>query len=55
MATLKTTNLRNRIDDTKNHIAKLFVDQLQNGVLSNAANLTNDKQLVSICKWLVHL
>jgi len=31
MATLKTTNLRNRIDDTKKRIAKLFIDQCQNG------------------------
>ena len=30
-------------------------DQLKNGVLSNAANLTNEKQLFSICKWLIHL
>jgi len=29
--------------------------QLKKGVLSNAANLTNDNQLFSICKWLVHL
>jgi hypothetical protein len=29
--------------------------QLQSGVLSNAANLTKTKQLVSVCKWLVHL
>jgi len=36
-------------------MAREIFDQLQNGVLSNAANLTNEKQLVSICKWLMHL
>lgn len=36
-------------------MAREIFDQLQNGVLSNAANLTNEKQLISICKWLVHL
>lgn len=30
-------------------------DQLKNGALSNSANLTNENQLFSICKWLVHL
>ena len=29
--------------------------QLQDGILSNAANLTNENQTVSICKWLIHL
>ena len=36
-------------------MAREIFDQLQNGLLSNAANLTNEKQLVSICKWLMHL
>lgn len=36
-------------------MAQEIFKQLQNGVLSNAANLTNDKQLVSICKWLLQL
>jgi type II restriction enzyme len=29
--------------------------QLQEGILSNAANLTNKNQTVSICKWLINL
>ena len=29
--------------------------QLQEGILSNAANLTNENQTVSLCKWLIHL
>jgi type II restriction enzyme len=36
-------------------MAQEIFGQLQNGVLSNAANLTNDEQLVSLCKWLVEL
>ena len=36
-------------------MAREIFDQLENGVLSNAANLTNEKQLVSICEWLVQL
>jgi type II restriction enzyme len=30
-------------------------DELQNGILSNAANLTNDEQLISVCDWVVSL
>jgi type II restriction enzyme len=29
--------------------------QLQDGILSNAANLTNESQTVSLCKWLINL
>lgn len=29
--------------------------QLENGVLTNAANLTNDNQLASVCRWLIDL
>jgi len=36
-------------------MSKEIFDQLKKSILSNAANLTNDNQLVSICKWLVHL
>ena len=36
-------------------MAQEIFKQLRNGVLSNAANLTNDEQLVSICKWLLQL
>jgi len=30
-------------------------NELQTGVLSNAANLTRDEQLTEICKWIVDL
>jgi len=30
-------------------------DQLQNGILSNAANITNQDQIVSLCKWIIDL
>ncbi len=36
-------------------MAQEIFKQLRNGVLSNAANLTSDEQLVSICKWLLQL
>lgn len=29
--------------------------QLENGTLNNAANLTDEDQVVSICKWLIHI
>ncbi|MDQ2694616.1 MAG: type II restriction endonuclease [Pseudomonadota bacterium] len=29
--------------------------QLENGAMTNAANLTNENQLVSICQWLIHI
>jgi hypothetical protein len=32
-----------------------IVAQLESGVLSNAANLTNEQRLVAICQWLLTL
>lgn len=29
--------------------------QLEDGTLNNAANLTDEDQIVSICKWLIHI
>lgn len=36
-------------------MAKEIFHQLENRTLTNAANLTNEKQLISICKWLIQL
>lgn len=36
-------------------MAKEIYSQLSKNILSNAANLTNDFQLISICEWLVGL
>jgi type II restriction enzyme len=36
-------------------MATEIFDQLRHGILTNAANLTNENQLVSICKWLASL
>jgi type II restriction enzyme len=36
-------------------MAKEIYEQLENGHMSNAANLTEDAQLVSICEWLISL
>jgi type II restriction enzyme len=36
-------------------MAEEIYDQLLSDVLDNAANLTDDDQLVSICKWLINL
>ncbi len=36
-------------------MAQEIYRQLKDGVLSNAANLTNESQNVSICKWLINL
>ena len=36
-------------------MAEEIYRQLQEGTLSNAANLTNESQTVSICKWLINL
>lgn len=30
-------------------------DQLESGLLQNAANLTSEDQVVSVCNWLIHL
>ncbi|MFO7972475.1 MAG: AvaI/BsoBI family type II restriction endonuclease [Desulfobacterales bacterium] len=39
----------------ENSMASEIFEQLQKGILSNAANLTNDKQLTSICNWIINL
>ena len=39
----------------ENSMAKEIFNQLQNGLLGNAANLTKDDQLTSICNWILHL
>lgn len=36
-------------------MANEMFSELQSGVLSNAANLTNDEQLTSICDWVINL
>lgn len=36
-------------------MAKEIWQQLENGVLSNAANITADKQLTMYCDWLINL
>lgn len=36
-------------------MSKEIFNQLEKGVLTNAANLTDEKQVFSLCKWLVNL
>ena len=36
-------------------MAEEIYSQLQAGVMTNAANLTNDNQLVAYCNWLLNL
>ena len=36
-------------------MAKEIFHQLKNQSMTNAANLTNEDQLISICKWLIQL
>ncbi|KTD20114.1 AvaI/BsoBI family type II restriction endonuclease [Legionella londiniensis] len=36
-------------------MAQEIFHQLNEGIISNAANLTNEQQMVSICSWLVEL
>jgi hypothetical protein len=36
-------------------MANEIFEELKIGVLSNAANLTNDEQLTEVCNWVVHL
>ena len=36
-------------------MAKEIFDQLETDILSNAANLTNENQIISFCDWLIHL
>ena len=39
----------------ENSMASEIFKQLKNGKLSNAANLTDDDQLTSICEWILNL
>lgn len=39
----------------ENSMAIEIYKQLQSGILNNAANLTNDEQLASICEWIINL
>jgi hypothetical protein len=39
----------------ENSMASEIFKQLQSGILNNAANLTNDEQLASICEWIINL
>lgn len=39
----------------ENSMASEIFKQLRSGSLNNAANLTNDDQLASICEWIVNL
>jgi type II restriction enzyme len=39
----------------ENSMASEIFKQLQSGSLDNAANLTNDEQLASICEWIINL
>ncbi|MBX2990588.1 MAG: restriction endonuclease [Bacteroidetes bacterium] len=39
----------------ENSMASEIFKQIQSGALDNAANLTNDNQLASICEWIVNL
>ena len=39
----------------ENSMASEIFKQLRSGSLNNAANLTNDEQLASICEWIVNL
>ncbi len=38
-----------------NAMAGEIYEQLQNGILSNAANLTDNNQLIAYCNWLIQL
>lgn len=39
----------------ENSMASEIFKQLKSGVIDNAANLTNDDQLASICEWIMNL
>ncbi len=39
----------------ENSMASEIYKQLQKGALDNAANLTNDEQLTTICEWILNL
>ena len=37
----------------ENSMSNEIFSQLQSDVLTNAANLTNDDQIASLCNWLI--
>ena len=39
----------------ENAMAIEIYKQLKSGAMNNAANLTNDKQLTSVCEWIINL
>jgi type II restriction enzyme len=39
----------------ENSMASEIYKQLQKGTLDNAANLTDDEQLTTICEWILNL
>lgn len=39
----------------ENAMATEIFNQLEQGIMNNEANLTEDQQLVSICEWLINL
>jgi type II restriction enzyme len=39
----------------ENAMAKEIYQQLNDGTVSNGANLTNEEQVVSLCDWLIKL
>ncbi|MBI3789192.1 MAG: restriction endonuclease [Ignavibacteriales bacterium] len=39
----------------ENSMASEIFKQLRSGIINNAANLTNDEQLTSICEWVINL
>ncbi len=39
----------------ENSMASEIFKQMKSGQLNNAANLTDDDQLTSICKWIINL
>jgi len=39
----------------ENAMAEEICRQLKAGVMNNAANLTNDDQLIAVCRWLINL
>ena len=39
----------------ENSMSEEMYSQLINGTLSNAANLTNEKQVYSLCQWIVNI
>ena len=41
--------------DIEHAMAVEIYSQLESGLMTNAANLTDDEHLISICNWLINL